>query len=240
MNVLNLIETHRYAATEPQVEALAHHRWSAGIQTLSIDGTYLRVLIAACQRKLGPKGRKRPAIAAQLQAVEEINAKFYAAVLRGITTADVAPDPSAPADEQSRRSVERNRRSTFARTAKATLVAFVNAGGDIRGLDVRTATKSALRAYTAGKTPADAKAGEAIAKAQDTVLRLIREEAGTNPDAAREHLGVMLEALMTQLETLPAIAAQVATMQPARFRATQVSAGAAAALNALHPAVAAA
>lgn len=203
MNILTSIETHGYAVNDAQIETLANARYASGLQMTGIDGTYLRVLVAAVRTRLGPKKGRRPSVDAQRQAIEEVNARFYAAVLRGVTTADVVPDPTASEDEQHRRAIERNRRSTFARSAKATLSAYVGAGGDIRGLTPKTVTKAALRAFVAGKSTSQVTAEVALGRAQEAVLRLIREEAAEHPDTARERLGAMIETLVEELSSLP-------------------------------------
>lgn len=219
MNIITSIETHNYVAADSQIETLANARYASGLQMTGIDGTYLRILVAAVKTRLGPKTRRRPSVDAQRQAVEEVNVRFYAAVLRGVTTADVVPDPTALEEEQHRRALERNRRSTFARSAKATLLAFVGAGGDIRSLTPKGVTKSSLRAYVAGKTTFEVTAEVALGRAQEAVLRLIREEATEHPDAARERLGAMIEALVEELEALPPGAAPVIRPAPAMGKA---------------------
>lgn len=190
-----------YALTEVQVEALAAERTAGLAVTEAFDGTYLKVLVNAAQAKFGVKRGKRLNTKTQIDALKAIAAPFYAAVLRGVITREIVLTPDLPAAEVTVRTRERNRRATFARTAKSTLVAWVNEGGDLRALDIASVTKSELRASVAaarnhGETPASSR----VERAQKAIMRAVAKEA---PAVARERLESVIIALQEAIEELP-------------------------------------
>lgn len=132
------------------------------------DATYLRVIINAVQAKLGPKKGRAPAAETQLSVFSTVVTPLYAAVLRGVTTEDIAIREGLEPAELTRRMRERNRRATFARTARSALVSWVNAGGDIRALDVSTVTKSELQRSVAAAREPDA--NRTVERAQKRIL----------------------------------------------------------------------
>lgn len=190
-----------YVADAKQVEALAHELYASQSNVRSADGTYLKILIVAVQGALDPKRRKDARV--QRKALEEINEPFYAAVLRGITSVDIAPDPTLEKNEQARRAIERNRRSTFARSSKSTLAAFIMGGGDVRTLDVMTASKGALRAAVDKGRGAAALLALTVERSSGAILRVVSTEAATNPEAARTRLEGVIEQLQAALDDMP-------------------------------------
>lgn len=208
-NIIEKLEAHPAGATEAQVEQLAHAMYTAGSQARRADSTYFRVLLIACQAKLGgPRGRgRRPALDAQAQltVLEATHERFYAAVLRGVTTEDVAHADGLDTAEKQRRMLERNRRSGFARSAVSTLRAFTEAGGDLRGLDAATASKSAVRAALKPEEPTD-KVARQISRSEGALLRAIARQARASPDAAAgtvERLMGELQKVLDDLGTEP-------------------------------------
>lgn len=203
MNIQQTIERAHYVATDMQVEQLAAARWLLSAQEEGLNGTYLRVLVVGCQAELGTKRRGKPSITSQLAVVEKIHGRFYAAVLRGITTADIVADDTQEPAERSRRALERNRRSTFARSAKTTLANFVRGGGDVRTLDAPTVSKAQLRA--AGEPPPLVdRVARQLANAQGAILRAVDRRARGDPAGARDMLEGILEGLQAHLDSMPA------------------------------------
>lgn len=198
--IIAKLEAHPAGATEAQIEQLALAMYTAGSTARRGDMTYFRVLLVACQAKLGKRGPgRRPSLdsAAQLTVLEATNDRFYAAVLRGVTTPDVVHEDGLETAERQRRMLERNRRSGFARSAVATLRAFAGAGGDLRGLDPSTASKSAVRAALAPAEPTD-KVARQIQRAEGSLVRSIRRQARASPDEAR----ATVERLMDEFQKL--------------------------------------
>lgn len=191
----------KYVMNEAQIEALAAEYAAASMESSRINGTYLRVLVVACQAILGKVKRGRPARDAQLEVLADVSGKFYPAVLRGVTTPDIIHESTLAKDEATRRSRERNRRSTFARAAKSTLASWIGAGGDMRGLDGETVTRDPLLVYVReqrGTTVAAYK----LERHKAAIVRLIAQEARGDPDAARTALESTIEALQVELDSL--------------------------------------
>jgi len=202
-NIQQALAKAHYVATEAQVEQLAAAQYTATMEVEGHNLTYLRVLVVGVQAQVGTKKRGRqPTVDAQLTVVENVHTKFYAAVLRGVTTPDVAAEDGLEPVERSRRALERNRRSTFARSAKTTLVNFVKGGGDIRGLDAATVSKASLRAAIKPPEPAN-RMERSLERSQQAFLRAINRMARGSPAVARQRLEQFIETLQARLEELP-------------------------------------
>lgn len=200
--ITRLIAAH-YAATVAQVESLAHERYTSNVAVLNADGTYLRIALVDAQSNLGrPRGRgAAPNAEAQLTVLTKTHEKFYPAVLKGVTTDDIAVENGLDPKEQSRRALERNSRSAFARSAMSTLTAYVRAGGDLRTLDAETVTKASLRAATAPTEPTD-KVARQVQRASGMLLRAVTRRAREHPDEAREEIGAVMDELQRVLDSL--------------------------------------
>lgn len=206
-----------FLMTEEQIETLAAERTIGQVAIDGLDGTYLRALVVGVQARLGPKRGKRPSVETQLDAIDIIAGPFYAAVLRGVTTRDIELSATLAPDEVTKRTRERNRRATFARTIKSTLVTWVKTGGDIRALDVGKVTKSELRAQVVAASQG-APTVSRIEAAQSTILALVAREG---PDEAREHLERVILALQAALDEIPATEAHHGSTTVLRARETE-------------------
>lgn len=198
-SAIDKLESAHYVATDAQVEALAHEMYTTNTRVQRIDGAYLRVLLVGCQAQLGAAVSKRRKSAgdidAQMTVLNATHDRFYAAVLRGVTTPDIAADAALEPDERQRRSLERNRRSIFARTAKSTLAAYVRAGGDLRSVEADKATKASLRAFV---RPASTSPADAVTRTHTAFIKAITQRCADNPDEARE----MIERTLTELRAI--------------------------------------
>lgn len=192
------MKANSYVMTEAQVESLALERYNNASQILVIDDTYLKVLVVAAQAKLGKSLRGRVNKDAQLAVLTEVNERFYPAVLRGVTTHDIAIEPGLDAKEQTRRSLERNSRSAFARSAKSTLFTYVNGGGDIRALDSNVVTKHALRKAMAPPEPTD-KTARQISRSKDALFRALKRQVAADVDTAAETIDTIISTLQAML-----------------------------------------
>lgn len=194
----------KYAMTEQQVENLARDIVAAQDVTLGGRTTYLRVLVTHMQATLGRVKRgKSLATQAQLDVLESVHGKYYGAVLRGIATPELEAAPGIEQAELSRRALERNRRSTFARTAKSTLSRWIKAGGDMRILDADTVTRDPLAAEVRAAAGVNGTA-YTIERRRDALLRLIESEAKEDPDAARADVENVMDELQKILDGLSA------------------------------------
>jgi hypothetical protein len=176
--------------TEAQIESLAAERVTSATTADGLDATYLRVLVAAAKSRRG-----KP-----LDCIERAAAGFYAAVLRGVSTPDIAIAPELEPSEIARRNRERHRRATWARSVKSTLTSWIRAGGELRELDVAQVTKSQLRAETLEHRDAPTTA-ERIEKAQAAILAAIARDG---PRVGRGRLEAVIAALQAALNALPA------------------------------------
>lgn len=201
--VAKLVKAHYVVHNESEIETLAHERYTSNTVVAQADGTYLRVLLVGTQAKLGrPRGRAaRVNAEAQLTVLGEVHELFYAAVLRGITTPEVAIEPTLDPKEQRRRSLERNSRSAFARSAMSTLATFVKGGGDLRTLNAEEVTKAALRAAVAPAEPTD-KIARQVQRARGALLRAITRRARDNPEEAATEVKSLMDELQKVLDGL--------------------------------------
>lgn len=200
-SIVKTISTANFMATPVQVERLA----AQVCEGQQADGTYLRVILAHMQSRLGRARMRRKAadVDSVIEVLNAIHTELYAAVLKGVGADDIE-------------TTERNRRATFARSAASTVRFFVNQGGDVRTVEVATATKGGLRNAVAPPA-ATAPEGEtryerAFRKAQDTLMESAKRlmARGEPPDIARvEGLIEQLEALLEETtEEQPAAEAQ--------------------------------
>lgn len=194
-----IIAKAHYVATDPQVEQLAARHWENASATEVANATFLRITVARVHSLVGTTRRKLPEQSA-LEALENAYLPLYEAVLRGVVTTDIADNPKLERRERQLRALERNRRSAFARSTKATLVAYVKAGGDVRTLDVDTVTKGALRKFVADEreptTPL-----ERFQRARAQMLKALIDMAKENPAQAGTALDEALRELHDQVGT---------------------------------------
>lgn len=195
MNIIEKIESAHHVATEQQIELLAQNHYTSLAAGARANGTYLKAVIVAAQSKLGKRGR-RPGTDSQLAVLTGVHERFYAAVLRGVTTPDVAAEEGLERAEKQRRSIERNARSNFARTAMLVLTGYVERGGDLRSLDVTTVTKTTLREFNRPELQGDPLSARTI-RAQEGLLRALEKRARGDPAGAKAFAEQAAAALRT-------------------------------------------
>jgi hypothetical protein len=192
----------KYAMTDIQVESFARDMVGAVDAVNSGRTTYLRVLVTQCQATLGKVKRGKTLTGeTQLSVLGDVADRLYAAVLRGITTPEIAPEEGLAKEEATRRSIERNKRSTFARSAKSVLASWINAGGDIRALNVDEVTRDPLMAQVR-ETKGQSNDQYRMDRNIKAILRLVRKEAKRDIAAARADLAAMVETLETALDDI--------------------------------------
>lgn len=177
-----LTKTH-FLATEDQIQALAG-KYVNGLQAQdSVRGSYLKVLLAGTQKAAKPAKKLASEVA---EILEKTHDAYYAVVMKGVTTPEILDEESLDAEARTLRSLERNRRSNFARSAKASLASYLKAGGDLFTLDPVTVTKAALQAFVLSmraKT-ADATTLHKATVAAERIETLCRELADEDQDVA--------------------------------------------------------
>lgn len=194
-SIVEIIAASNFMADATQVERLAGNV----VEGQAADATYLRVILAHMQANLG-KGRRRRADSQSAEVVlDSTHERLYQSVLKGVGPEDID-------------STERNRRATFARSAASTVRYFIRGGGDVRSIDVSTATKSGLRKAVQPEvsTPPDegeTRAERAFRKAKDNLVEKAQSLlARGDPDVARERIEAAMDALEALLDSLPAAA----------------------------------
>lgn len=186
---------------EQRVELLARERVLSATVVSDADVTYLSLLVDAMQSQLGKTRRGKVNSLQQAQVLAEVDKRFYAAVLRGVTTDDIAIEEDLDVDEQRRRSLERNRRSAFARTAKSTVSAYITAGLDVRELDPKTVSKAALRKAVAPPESTD-KTARQVERAKGALMRAITRRARGDPEGTRTEIEDLMDELQKVLDSL--------------------------------------
>ena len=206
MDIQEKIEKAHYVANDHDVEQLAASHYMTADLTKRIDGAYLRILIAALQAKFPVTNRKRALTADERQRhgvfITETHGRFYRAVLRGVTSPDVVDDTSLTVDERRARAGIRNGRAGFARSAASTLQSFIRVGGDARTLDLSTAAKTAMRAFTlehAAPKPRMEVIMTRLGAVEAQVATLIEDD----PDQARAAVEECMARLQRILDELP-------------------------------------
>lgn len=195
----NLSKT-RYLASDATVLAIAR-RYAEGVDaTEEVRGTFLRILVAHSKRELETQGVKRATTELALAAVQRAHDALYALVLKAITTEDIAPDEDADAEETRRRTRERNRRSTFARTSKATLMRAIEGGARLAAMDPSTVTKEELMTRYGKVRAGPGTTLERINRLQTTLESEMRELAQADPDAAAKAVQELQKALRAILK----------------------------------------
>jgi hypothetical protein len=173
-----------YLASDTTLAALARDYVDGRVQSDSVAGSYIKILYAHVLRDLERQGIKRASSDKVIAAVETVHAHMYTVILAAVTTPDLKHSDDLPDKEQTRRALERNRRSNFARSAKSTLVAYITAGGKLSSFTPAEVTKERLRSFYKPKDPPtyQERANRATARLESIIKAL----AATDMAAARE------------------------------------------------------
>lgn len=179
----SLAKSH-FLASDDQIPVLAA-RYATGLQAQdAVKGVYLKVLVAALIKTARPAKGKASEILTHLDAVHE---SYYTLVMKGVTTDDVADSEGLDQEQRTLRSLERNRRGNFARSAKSQLVSYLKAGGDLFALSPDTVTKRELLAFVTAMRAKAAEPKTLLRRAELAVVRideLCRELADEDQDSA--------------------------------------------------------
>lgn len=168
----------------------------------AVRGTYLPVLVAHSKRELGSRRLVTPDQA--LAAITKVHDHMYAVIKEAVFTPDVAAEEGLPDDERRRRALERNRRTTFARTALATLTKAVESGAKLQSLDPASVTKESLRQYYAKPREGPVSIEDRIQRTETRLEELLREVASEDPATAQQLLADVQAKLEQVLEPAPA------------------------------------
>lgn len=126
-----------------QMRELGQLAAGAGKLSETIGTTYLRSLVGTTRATI-EADKVDHDTRAHANVAKRVHGLFYPDILRGVTTPDIQHVNGIGAAESRRRSLERNQRSNFARSADSTLRKWIEAGGDVTRLDPKIVTKSSL------------------------------------------------------------------------------------------------
>jgi hypothetical protein len=206
------LEAAGYLATDEQLSALAQE-YAVGLGAISgVRLSYLRILVARTRQAAG-RQLKKLTTSQTRKLAQETHDKLYAVVLAAITTPDLSVDDKLSTEERSRRAMERNRRSNFARTAKHALDTYIDAGGKLAALDPKTVTKESLRRRDRPDDRGSARRlVRSATRSAERVVKLVAQLAEEDRRAARR----LISTLMEQLEPLQMATAKPLTRRPVR------------------------
>jgi hypothetical protein len=213
--IFDAIKQSNYAATEQDVEQLAALHTAGELSQSGSDGSYLKVLLAACQGIVSPSPKKKGAamIESHSNVLNDVHTRFYPWVLKGVAGEDCKEEEGISPEEERRRRLERLRRATFARSAKSTIEAYIRANGDIRTLDLGLVTKTGLQRFV-NETKGTPSWEQAVHTNRNRIEKICRRLAQTNPGEAREILESVLQHIQDTLESLrPRKASDVSAVQ---------------------------
>lgn len=191
--------TKEFVTTQADITKLATTIMSADDSSTTGRTTYLRSLVAVIQQTLGGKpilrvtGRpKRPEIADAVAAFEAANTTFYTAVLEAV------PASLTPQERQSR--------TSFARSASATLRRAIKSGWNPLGESVTAVSKARLAAFATEHYPRRA---PSVGASEKRVLRYtarIADLVHALPEEERDRvLGMVLVDLGVGPSETPAL-----------------------------------
>lgn len=159
----------KYLLDDAALGQLAHVNVDTADLLFNLRQAYLRVLLAGVQVAIGLSSPKQSntrkysrldaeGITAQLKALNDTHAKYYAVISNAVVTPDIADGARLGDAERHRRAIERNRRTNYARTAKAALKGVIATGYDLKELNVMAFTKTQAYSLITQRTiskPAD-------------------------------------------------------------------------------------
>lgn len=207
MTAMELALKHGYDLSLVQVRALAKEIRDAENIVSTGSTTYLRVLLVGTLKELGHTPRMRASRSAlskldgngreaQLKALQTVHDRYYAAICEEIIDESMTDSPRLGKEERSRRALERNTRTNFARSAKSTIASYIKTGFDITGLVVSAVTKRSL--YNAVKEaqgnvpPSPEKLEKQLDAAASTIEGLAKALCEQNEEAAGRRLAHIL------------------------------------------------
>lgn len=209
--VESALETTGYLATNEQLAVLAQE-YATGLGAIGgVRVSFLRILVAHAKHDAGRQLKKLTPVQARKQ-VQATYDRLYAVVLAAIATPELVADEKLSPRENTRRSLERNRRSNFARTAKHALDTFLDCGGKLWAVPVNV-TKEELRRIA---RPDDRGGTRGLVRSAtrtaERAVKVLTQLAETNKAAARK----LLSSLIEQLEPLQAATAKPLTRKTVR------------------------
>lgn len=183
--------------SDEQLAQMARDYAAAIDSTAQVRTTFLQMLVARTQALL--RNRRGPTAAQIRESVRLVYDRMYGVVLHAIVTDDLKHDDKLSAIEKTRRAVERNRRSNFARTAKYALDAWLDAGGKLMTVKASEVTKEFLRRLTPARDGSGATGlVRSAARTGDRLVKVAAQLVAEDRDLAER----TVEGLITKLQQL--------------------------------------
>jgi hypothetical protein len=192
------LEESGYVATVEDVQEIAREALEATEHASGSRMTYLRVLVGTTQNELGiPQTARRTKARAptpeetrkQLEALEAVQERFYRVIRQAVE------GPPLTEDERSMEPrVAYDRRAGFARSAKATLKAWIASGNTLKAIVPAQVTKYGLQQDIAKREPGDKRA-----PSEKRVLKLTGKLVDRIMDAPPAQALALLEVAIARL-----------------------------------------
>lgn len=203
---MHTLEQNNYVASDADIEAITQSSLEATNAAGATRATYLRALVGTTQQQLGIAVTRRRGVPPpmdpaetdrQLAALETVQERFYAAVMKAVSAAPIGDDE---------RGIDRlmlyQRRATFARTSKAALRAWILSGNNIKGLVPSKVTKYALQAETQKRTGNPVRAPSTRFLTGFTERLMARIKAAKTPEDSIRLLETVISKLVLGLQDL--------------------------------------
>lgn len=200
------LEQKNYVASNEDIEAITQAALEASNLAGASRATYLRALVGTTQQQLGMVAGRRRGVPSpmddtemkrQLDALEIVQERFYAAVIKIVSAAAIL---------EGERGLDRGtvyqRRATFARTSKATLRAWILSGNSLKGLVPAKVTKYALQAETQKRTGQPIRAPSTRFLTGFTERLMTRIKAAKSPEDSIRLLETVISKLVMGLQDL--------------------------------------
>lgn len=193
-----------------KIDTVVRNLTTAYIQALQTGAetraTYLRTLVEESQRELGlePRANNRKAKhigaeeqARQLAAVAAVHGRFYA-IINEVVDASLTDVPSKD------HTLERNRRTNFARTALYAVRLYIRAGKDLTAVAPARVTKSTLAVEARPTIRSPGRLKSRVERASKAFVTSLLELGEADKQAALAELDTLLGIMANQMAALGA------------------------------------
>ena len=185
-----------YIVTDAYIALLAKDYSDSVDRANRVRGSYLSILVAHSKRELTSR---KHTVEQALEVVEAVHAHFYEVILNAVVTPDIEISDGLSEEEKVRRSKERTRRATFARSAKSTLTSAVKAGARLSTLDPAKVTKASLQEMYVRQREGPETVEERIERTEARLAEMYAQSEEITVEDRIERTESQLEDLIKQL-----------------------------------------
>lgn len=184
----SILETTREAnwrITDEELGSLVAHKGASDAVSDALGDDYFRVLLRRTKDTVANES-KTP-----IDAVESVGQAMLDVVNSKLITPDIAPNKADSKEEKARKTKIRQSKTVFARTAKRTLKAYIERGGDLDALDPKTCGKNVVSNMADalvedaddGTTTSDKSTAERARSRLNALLKTLRDMKGEDATA---------------------------------------------------------